>query len=86
MEPAIEYVDMPEDIRDRLFEPFVRGASGRGAGLGLSIVRAVVDAHGGSLTCVARPDGGLDITVRFPPRLTQVSAREVRSHPTALDP
>jgi signal transduction histidine kinase len=49
-----------------LFEPFVRGSHGRGAGLGLSIVRAVVTAHHGSLTCVPCPDGGLDITVRFP--------------------
>lgn len=49
-----------------LFEPFVRGGHGRGAGLGLSIVRAVVTAHQGSLACAARPEGGLDITIRFP--------------------
>jgi signal transduction histidine kinase len=49
-----------------LFDPFVRGAHGRGAGLGLSIVRAVVTAHQGSLACAARPGGGLDITIRFP--------------------
>jgi signal transduction histidine kinase len=49
-----------------LFDPFVRGVHGKGVGLGLSIVRAVVTAHQGSLACAARPDGGLDITVRFP--------------------
>ncbi|WP_198029101.1 cell wall metabolism sensor histidine kinase WalK [Actinoplanes sp. N902-109] len=52
----------------RLFEPFVRGAAGgtRGAGLGLSIVRAVVTAHDGEIASSARAGGGLDITVRLP--------------------
>jgi signal transduction histidine kinase len=56
----------PDDHR-RLFEPFVRGAGGgtRGAGLGLSIVRAVVTAHDGEIVTSARPAGGLDITVRL---------------------
>jgi signal transduction histidine kinase len=49
---------------DRLLEPFVRGDSTRrGAGLGLSIRRTVVAAHGGTLSLVARPSGGLDVTV-----------------------
>ncbi|MFF3501639.1 sensor histidine kinase [Streptomyces sp. NPDC003247] len=56
---------------DRLLEPFVRGdgsrsASDGGAGLGLSIVRAVVLAHHGEITATANPDGGLEIEVRFP--------------------
>jgi len=42
----------PED-RERIFERFGRGVvhpRDEGFGLGLSIVRAIVDAHGGSLT------------------------------------
>jgi signal transduction histidine kinase len=55
----------------RLFEPFVRGAANgpRGAGLGLSIVRAVVTAHGGEISSTARPTGGMDIAVHLPPAL-----------------
>ncbi|TDE17855.1 HAMP domain-containing histidine kinase [Actinomadura sp. 6K520] len=54
-----------------LFEPFRRLRADRtgsrdGAGLGLSIVRAVVDAHGGAIETVPRPEGGLSITVRLP--------------------
>jgi signal transduction histidine kinase len=54
-----------------IFEPFRRLRADRtgsveGAGLGLSIVRAVVDAHGGTIDTVPRPDGGLSITVRLP--------------------
>ncbi|CAL9492368.1 Sensor protein KdpD [Streptomyces sp. enrichment culture] len=57
----------PERER-RLFEPFVRGAADgtRGAGLGLSIVRAVVTAHGGAISSTARPTGGMDIAVHLP--------------------
>ncbi|MBT2411655.1 HAMP domain-containing histidine kinase [Streptomyces sp. ISL-12] len=57
----------PEGER-RLFEPFVRGAADgtRGAGLGLSIVRAVVTAHDGAITSTARPAGGMNIAVHLP--------------------
>ncbi|MFI0487183.1 sensor histidine kinase [Actinomadura sp. 9N215] len=43
-----------------------RTGSDDGAGLGLSIVRAVVDAHGGTIETVPRDGGGLSITVRLP--------------------
>jgi signal transduction histidine kinase len=56
----------------RLFQPFQRLAAERthgtgGHGLGLAIVGAIADAHGARLTAAARPDGGLDVTVVFPP-------------------
>ena len=53
-----------------LFEPFRRGGrertGARGSGLGLSIVRAVCDAHGGTVRVVAQPGGGLEVTVTLP--------------------
>jgi signal transduction histidine kinase len=57
----------PQDVR-RLAEPFERlhrDTSGPGAGLGLSIVRAVADAHGAQLTLEPRAGGGLVATVAF---------------------
>ncbi|GGO10910.1 two-component sensor histidine kinase [Microbispora rosea subsp. aerata] len=56
---------------DDLFEPFRRLGgdrvrSARGAGLGLSIVRAIAVAHGGTAQALARPEGGLAVTVRLP--------------------
>ena len=57
-----------------LFEPFRRGGrertGARGSGLGLSIVRAVCDAHGGTVSAVALDGGGLEVTVRLPAAAT----------------
>ncbi|MFI6299172.1 sensor histidine kinase [Nonomuraea sp. NPDC050790] len=59
----------PFEVED-LFEPFRRNGdrvqSGRGAGLGLSIVRAIAEAHGGTVTAKPRSEGGLSVTVRLP--------------------
>ncbi|RZU76807.1 signal transduction histidine kinase [Micromonospora kangleipakensis] len=53
-----------------LFEPFRRltdrVGSARGSGLGLSIVRAVAQAHGGDALAIPRPDGGLAVRVILP--------------------
>ncbi|MGW0589130.1 sensor histidine kinase [Streptosporangium sp. NPDC002607] len=63
------------DRLEQLFEPFVRGAGrirhgpeegGRGHGLGLAIVRAVVTAHHGTLTATANPTGGLTLVIGLP--------------------
>jgi signal transduction histidine kinase len=57
----------PEHV-ERLTAPFERlGRHGDapGAGLGLSIVQAVADAHRAALGITARRDGGLDVVVRF---------------------
>jgi len=56
---------------DRLFEPFRRGsgkvrAATRGAGLGLAIVRLIVEAHRGRLQAAAPPFGGLAVRVELP--------------------
>lgn len=59
----------PGDV-DTLFEPFRRGGrlrtATRGAGLGLAIVRLIVDAHHGKLQAAAPPFGGLAIRVELP--------------------
>ncbi|NUS09636.1 MAG: HAMP domain-containing histidine kinase [Nonomuraea sp.] len=63
----------PYEVED-LFEPFRRAQgervrSAQGVGLGLSIVRAIVAAHGGEVTARPRPEGGLRVTVRLPRRV-----------------
>ena len=64
---------IPPDQVAGLFEPFRRlggdrTGSDRGAGLGLSIVRSVAAAHGGTASARAIPGGGLEVTVEVPAR------------------
>lgn len=61
----------PEDYIPHAFERFRRPDASRargsgGAGLGLSIVRSIVVAHGGSATVGNRPAGGAVVTLRLP--------------------
>jgi signal transduction histidine kinase len=61
---------IPANDVDTLFEPFRRGGrvrtATRGAGLGLAIVRLIVDAHHGKLQAAAPPFGGLAIRIELP--------------------
>ncbi len=61
----------PEAFLGRAFEPFARPDPSRSrrngaAGLGLAIVRAVAEAHGGSARAENHPDGGASVIVRIP--------------------
>jgi two-component system OmpR family sensor kinase len=58
---------VPVELRERIFERFVRGSGDRGSssGLGLSIVRAVAQSHGGSVD-VEDADPGARFVVRLP--------------------
>ncbi len=56
---------------ERVFQPFVRLEAGReeapdGAGLGLSIARSIVVAHGGELTLESTPGAGSVFIIRVP--------------------
>lgn len=61
---------VPPDLRARIFEPFYRlpGASERegGVGLGLSLVKTIVERHGGQVRCEDRPGGGARFVVELP--------------------
>jgi two-component system sensor histidine kinase KdpD len=60
---------LPADVLDRVFEKFYRAkpAAGRGgAGLGLTICRAIVSAHGGRIWAENRPGGGLVFRFTLP--------------------
>jgi PAS domain S-box-containing protein len=56
---------IPEDVRERLFEPFVTGRKG-GTGLGLAIVQRAVAAHRGMVLVDSAPGRGTTFTVYFP--------------------
>ncbi|MEJ7894403.1 MAG: HAMP domain-containing sensor histidine kinase [Solirubrobacteraceae bacterium] len=75
---------VPAEIAPRIFDRFVRGAADRGgsSGLGLSIVRAVAERHGGSVNLErSSADGGARFVVRLPTdtRDRALSAKTVRT-------
>jgi signal transduction histidine kinase len=58
------------DIR-RIFEKFARGSNAaaagvKGTGIGLAMVRHIVDAHGGRVSLESRPGGGSTFTIELP--------------------
>ena len=72
---VVEVADTGEGVadgdRDRLFDPFFRSrdANARavpGTGLGLTITKAIVDAHGGTIQVEPAPGGGTIFRVRIP--------------------
>jgi len=72
---AIDFEDsapgVPADTLPHLFERFYRVEGSRsrangGAGLGLAIVRSVVEAHGGAIEAGASPLGGVRVTITLP--------------------
>ena len=62
---------IPRELRDRVFERFVRGDEARdrtrgGAGLGLAVARAIVELHRGTLTLVEHDGRGARFAVQLP--------------------
>ncbi len=59
---------IPPELRDRIFDRFVRGTGDRGGstGLGLAIVQAIARSHGGDVTVACPEHGGTVFTVTLP--------------------
>ncbi len=57
---------IPEEIRDRLFEPFVTQGKPGGSGLGLAVVKKVVEDHGGWIEANKPEGGGARFDLYFP--------------------
>jgi len=62
---------IPEEERDRIFDPFFQGVAPssrhvRGTGIGLSVVRECVQAHGGEIKVRVRRSGGAHFRIKLP--------------------
>ncbi len=71
---------VPLDQMPFIFEKFYRGAnteSEAGFGLGLSICRGIIEAHGGTILASPRPGGGLCIEVSVPGCVRPVESEEI---------
>jgi two-component system, OmpR family, sensor kinase len=88
---ALEVADdgpgLAPDVAAKVFEPFYRADASRtrqtgGAGLGLAIVQAIVEAHGGRVTLRTSPGAGATFTVHLP--LLETTETAASSPPTAM--
>jgi len=66
---------VPVELGPRLFDKFVRASMAPGAGLGLAVVRAIVEAHGGTIVVDNAPGGGARFHLELP-----------AEHPAAIRP
>ncbi len=58
---------IPEEIRHRIFDPyFTTKDSGRGSGLGLFIVRRIVETAGGTIQVISAPHQGTTVEIALP--------------------
>jgi signal transduction histidine kinase len=74
---------LPPDFVASAFERFTRVDSARsrgGAGLGLALVRAIAEAHGGTASAANADDGGAKITVVVPGAAPPPDQNERRRH------
>ena len=69
---ALEVADtgpgIPVDIRDRVFSPFF-STKGKGAGLGLAMIRKIMDDLGGDVHLASREGEGTRVSLLLPPVL-----------------
>ncbi len=59
-------IGIPDEIKSRLFEPFVSSKGGDHSGLGLSIVHSIIDALNGTIMCESSKNKGTTFKIELP--------------------
>ncbi len=67
---------IPEAIRERIFEPFVTHGKEKGTGIGLAIVKTMVEAHGGTIAFSSEAGKGTEFRLLLPMSSRKTVSRE----------
>ena len=65
---------MPEDVRQKIFEPFFSTKGAHGTGLGLSVSYSIIERHSGSISVVSEPGQGTNFTIDLPAVVSETSS------------
>ncbi|HSK63395.1 MAG TPA: PAS domain-containing protein, partial [Pyrinomonadaceae bacterium] len=68
---------MPDDVRQKIFEPFFSTKGAHGTGLGLSVSYSIIERHEGSISVVSQPGHGATFTIDLPAAAAESSAGKV---------
>ena len=63
---AHRQLQQPVEIADRLFESFVTSGKKNGTGLGLALVKTIVEEHEGTVSFKSKPGKGTTFEIRMP--------------------
>jgi len=70
---------MPEDLRQKIFEPFFSTKGVHGTGLGLSVSYSIIERHAGSISVISEPGKGTSFMIDLPAAVAEESLDEVQT-------
>ena len=68
---------MPDDVRQKIFEPFFSTKGAHGTGLGLSVSYSIIERHEGAISVVSQPGAGTTFTIDLPAVTPESSLADV---------
>lgn len=84
----LEFADngtgMPEEVRQRIFDPFFSTKGAQGTGLGLSVSHSIIERHEGTISVKSEIGGGTVFTIDLPSIETEATKAETREDAPAL--
>jgi len=69
-------IGMPEDVKQKIFEPFFSTKGAHGTGLGLSVSYSIIERHSGSISVDSEPGSGSNFMVDLPAIAAESSSDE----------
>jgi PAS domain S-box-containing protein len=74
---------MPDDVRQRIFDPFFSTKGAQGTGLGLSVSYSIIERHEGSISVASEVGGGTTFTIELP--AAEVKLESAEKVPEAIE-
>jgi PAS domain S-box-containing protein len=68
---------MPDDVQQKIFEPFFSTKGAHGTGLGLSVSYSIIERHSGLISVVSKPGSGTNFTIDLPAVAAETSSEDL---------